>query len=59
MNVWFLPTANPILNTFLRSIVLILFMVFGLNASWYSAYWGAIIHDTISLILIRPYIISN
>jgi hypothetical protein len=59
MNVWFLPTANPVLNTFLRSIVLILIMVFGLNASWYSAYWGAIIHDTISLILIRPYIISN
>ena len=49
-----MPTANPILNTFLRSIVLILFMVFGLNSTWYSAYWGAIIHDAISLIAIYP-----
>ena len=54
MNVWLLPTANPVLNTFLRSIVLILFMVFGLNSAWYTAYWGAIVHDTISLILIYP-----
>jgi hypothetical protein len=56
MNVWLLPTANPVLNTFLRSIVLILFMVFGLNSGWYTAYWGAIIHDTISLIAIYPMI---
>ena len=54
MNVWFLPTSNPILNTFLRSIVVILFMIFGLNTTWYSAYWAAIVHDTISLILIYP-----
>ena len=54
MNVWLLPTANPVLNTFLRSIVLILFMVFGLNSAWYTAYWGAIVHDTVSLILIYP-----
>ena len=56
MNVWLLPTANPILNTFLRSIVLIVIMVFGLGSSWYSAYWGAVIHDAISLVLIYPYV---
>jgi hypothetical protein len=54
MNVWLLPTANPILNTFLRSIVLIVAMVFGLSTSWYVAYWGAIVHDAISLIAIYP-----
>ena len=54
MNVWLYPTANAILNTFLRSIVLILFMVFGLKSSIYIAYWAAIIHDTISLIMIYP-----
>ena len=54
MNVWLFPTANAILNTFLRSIVLILVMVFGLKTSIYNAYWGAIVHDTISLIMIYP-----
>ena len=53
MNVLLWPTANPILNTFLRSIVLILGMFFGLKTTLYSAYWGAIVHDTISLVLIR------
>jgi hypothetical protein len=53
MDLWFLPTANPLLNTFLRSIVVILIMIFGFKTSWYSAYWGAIIHDVISLVLIR------
>jgi len=54
MNVWLFPTTNAILNTFLRSIVLILIMVFGLGTSIYTAYWGAIIHDTISLVMIYP-----
>ena len=53
MDLWFLPTANPLLNTFLRSIVVILIMIFGFKTSWYSAYWGAIIHDVISLVMIR------
>jgi hypothetical protein len=53
MDLWFLPTANPLLNTFLRSIVVILIMIFGFKTRWYSAYWGAIIHDVISLVLIR------
>ena len=54
MNVLLWPTANPILNTFLRSIVLILGMIFGFGQSLYSAYWGAVIHDAISLWIIRP-----
>jgi len=53
MNVWLWPTANAILNTFLRSIVLILFMIFALGQPIYNAYWGAVIHDAISLWLIR------
>ena len=53
MDLWFFPTSNPLLNTFLRSIVVILTMIFGFKTSWYSAYWGAIIHDAISLVLIR------
>jgi hypothetical protein len=54
MNVWLVPTSNALINTFLRSIVLILTMVFGFKTTFYSAYWGAVIHDAISLILIRP-----
>lgn len=53
MNVLLLPTANPILNTFLRSIVLILGMIFVFGQSLYTAYWGAVVHDAISLWLIR------
>jgi hypothetical protein len=53
MNVLLWPTANPILNTFLRSIVLILGMIFGFGQSLYSAYWGAVVHDAISLWIIR------
>lgn len=53
MNVWLVPTANPLINTFLRSIVLILIMILGFKTTWYSAYWGAVIHDAISLFLIR------
>ena len=52
-NVWLLPTANPLINTFLRSIIVIAMMILGFKTSWYSAYWGAIIHDVISLILIK------
>lgn len=53
MNVWLLPTANPLINTFLRSLVVIAIMILGLKTTWYSAYWGAVIHDAISLVLIR------
>ena len=50
------PAQNVILNTFLRSIVLILVMIFAFNQTLYTAYWGAIVHDIISLIVIRPYV---
>lgn len=50
------PTSNLLVNTFLRSIIVILVMILGIKTSWYSAYWGAVIHDAISLILIRQYI---
>ena len=50
------PTANPLINTFLRSLIVIAMMILGFKTSWYSAYWGAIIHDAISLVLIRDLI---
>jgi hypothetical protein len=53
MNIWLLPTADPLINTFLRSIVVIAVMILGFKTSWYSAYWGAIVHDAISLCLVR------
>jgi hypothetical protein len=31
-------------------------MVLGFQTSWYDAYWGAVIHDAISLVLIRSYV---
>lgn len=56
MNIFLFPTANVLINTFLRSIVVILVMLFGLGSSWYEAYWGAVIHDAISLFLVRSYV---
>lgn len=53
MDAWFFPTSNVLVNTFLRSIIVILIMIFGLKTTWYSAYWGAIVHDAVSLVLIR------
>jgi hypothetical protein len=53
MNVWLVPTANVLINTFLRSLVVIAIMILGFKTSWYDAYWGAVIHDAISLILVR------
>ena len=50
------PTSNVLINTFLRSIVVIAIAVLGFQSSWYVAYWSAVIHDAISLILIRPYL---
>jgi len=53
MNFWLLPTTNALINTFLRSLVVIAVMILGFKTTWYSAYWGAVVHDAISLILIR------
>ncbi len=48
------PTSNPLVNIFLRSIVLVIITVFGFKKSFYSAYWLAVIHDAISLSFISP-----
>jgi hypothetical protein len=53
MNFWLVPTSNPIWNTLIRSIIMIVILIFGLGVSFYNAYWVAIVHDAISLILIR------
>ncbi len=49
---WKTPTPNLLVNTFLRSLVVIAIMILGFKTSWYAAYWGAVIHDAISLTLI-------
>lgn len=54
MNVWLVPTADPLWNTLIRSIIMIVILVFGFKVSFYNAYWAAIVHDAISLVLIRP-----
>ena len=56
MDPFLVPTSNALINTFLRSIVVIAIMILGFGTTWYSAYWGAVIHDAISLILIRSYV---
>jgi hypothetical protein len=52
-SIWMVPTTDLLINTFLRSLIVIAIMVVGFETSWYSAYWGAILHDAISLVLIR------
>jgi hypothetical protein len=54
MNLWLVPTANPIWNTLIRSIIIVVALVFGANVTFYNAYWVAIVHDIISLVVIRP-----
>ena len=53
-NILFYPTKNPLVNTFLRSLVIVVITVFGFKKTFYSAYWLAVIHDAISLSLISP-----
>jgi hypothetical protein len=55
-NIWLVPTANPLLNTFLRSLIVMAIMILGFKTSWYSAYWAGIVHDIISLNLLRDII---
>jgi hypothetical protein len=50
------PTSNLLINTFLRSIVVIAIALLGFQSSWYVAYWSAVVHDAISLVLIQPYV---
>lgn len=56
VDVFLFPTKNVLINTFLRSIIVILVMILGFQTSWYEAYWGAVIHDAVSLFLVRSYI---
>jgi hypothetical protein len=56
VNVFLFPTSNVLINTFLRSIIVILVMILGFQSSWYEAYWGAVIHDAVSLFIVRSYI---
>lgn len=56
VDVFLVPTSNVLINTFLRSIIVILVMILGFQSSWYEAYWGAVIHDAISLFIVRSYI---
>ena len=56
MDIFFVPTSNVLINTFLRSVVVIAVMILGFERSWYEAYWGAVIHDAISLLLVRSYV---
>lgn len=55
MNPLLVPTSNVLINTFLRSIVVIAIVLLS-GYSWYAAYWGAVIHDAISLIIVRNYV---
>lgn len=57
VDVFLFPTSNVLINTFLRSIIVILVMILGFQTSWYEAYWGAVIHDAISLFIVRSYIV--
>jgi hypothetical protein len=43
---------NPILIIFLRSMVIFVTLVWGFQWTLINAYWVAIFHDTISLLLI-------
>jgi hypothetical protein len=56
VDVFLFPTSNVLINTFLRSIIVIVVMIMGFQTSWYEAYWGAVIHDAISLFIVRSYI---
>ena len=51
MNILYIPTANPLLNTFIRSMVMFAILVFAFGQTYKNAYWAAIVHDAISLSL--------
>jgi len=56
MDIWLFPTSNVLVNTLLRALTLVAFMVFFLKTDFYTAYWAAVIHDIITLPLIYKYI---
>ena len=56
MDIWLIPTSNVILNTLIRALTLVAFMVFVMKTDLYTAYWGAVVHDIITLPFIYKYI---
>lgn len=50
---WLFPTANPVINVLLRSIVLVVGLIYVGGWTLYNAYWVAVVHDVISLLSIR------
>jgi hypothetical protein len=50
---WLFPTVSPVLNILLRSVVLVVGLIFAAGWTFYNAYWVAVIHDVISLVAIR------
>ena len=54
---WLFPTANPVLNVLLRSIVLVVGLIYAAGWTLYNAYWVAIVHDVISLVLVRHLVV--
>jgi hypothetical protein len=58
MNLWLFPFDNPILNTVIRGFSIALIAVYAFRTSWYNGYWLAVIHDIISLVLIRDLVTS-
>ena len=53
MNFWLFPSSNALVNTFIRGCLVLLATVYGFKMSWYNGYWLAIVHDSISLFLIK------
>ena len=52
MDILQFPFQNLLLNTFLRSVVMFVILIFGFGVSAYNAYAVAVVHDAISLTLI-------
>lgn len=55
MDIFLFPTGNVLINIFLRSLIVIAIAIFS-GFSWYVAYWSAVIHDAISLVLVYSYV---
>lgn len=53
MDILFIPTSNLLINTFLRGILVLLVSVCGFKTTWYLGYVYAVLHDAISLFIIR------
>jgi hypothetical protein len=53
MDILKFPFSNLLLNTLLRSVVMFVVLIFAFGISPYNSYWVAIVHDAISLLLIR------